>query len=621
MRIVLHIILFLALVLGVALFPMLGNQERALASTPEEEAAQDRLDEFFKEAEKRGYITLRDGDAADEKSDAEPSAQEAASSENGAEFEAHGPPEILSPNLQTDEQQAVIQIEEILAQEDLASAPQEIAAEPVPCEAVSGFDMTSLSDSVSYSDSYSVRETLLNEDGTTNQDKLVELSRIYLSLGLGTEAIAVSSKGRSAQARLAHQMALTLSQDSERQPSFFAALGACNPQAGMWQALALINIDDASAAQKFKSHLESVNALPLPIKKQVIALVVDLLLRQSDSALAASYLGLLDDEIIETDSQLILQRALLGAEIGDEAAANVLKDLSQSTDLTRYKAMMALDSGGRNAAETRDLFDQIALTNSPYEAYELGRVVVDDYLHQGAIAQAIFVSRMDEFSENQTREKLVRKIVDSVRADLNGVSPLRQIAALAALKNEHKFFLAAKESQEIFSLGVKKSLDIGFYQLAESLALYVPAQKMEPRLMARLLFYRQGEDKALYDLALALPEDVLIAELALRQAIEYKRGDIVGKLSRQLPPTESKLLAMARHAYSHRQWRIAEGFLSEALVTNMEEEPRVLLSDVQFMESGKVKKAPKTFRPKDVSAALAQSKAQLVNMNGRLRDG
>ncbi len=620
MRSVFHISLFLVLVLGIALFPMLGDKERAQASTPEEEAAQNRLGEFFKEAEKRGYITMRENGAAEEGGDAEASG-EADPDVATSDFEADGPPEILSPELQAEKQPEKVQIEDILAQEALLSTSQAARMDAGPCESVSGFDMTSLSDSVSYSDSYRIRETLLNEDGTTNQEKLVELSRIYLSLGLGTEAIAVSSRGTSAQARLAHQMALTLSQDSARQPSFFAALAACNPQASLWQALALINIDDASAAQKFKAHLEAVNALPLPIKKQVIGLVVDLLLRQSDSALAARYLGLLDDDIIETDSQLILQRALLGARIGDEAAASVLKDLSQSTDPIRYKAMMALEGHGRNPAETRDLFDRIALANSPYEAYELGRVVVEDYLHQGAISQAIFVSRMEAFSESQTREKLVRKIVDRVRADLNGVSSLRQIAALAALENEHEFFLATKEPQDIFSLGVKKSLDIGFYPLAESLALYVPAQDMEPRLMARLLFYRQGEDKALYDLALALPEESLIAELALRQAIEYRRGDIVRKLARQLPPTESKLLAMARHAYSHRQWHVAEGFLSEALVTNMEEEPRILLSDVQFMSGGEIKKPLKIFSPNHVSAALAQSKAQLAKMNGRLRDG
>jgi hypothetical protein len=625
MRIILHISAFLALVLGIALFPLLGEGERARASTPEEEAAQDRLDEFFKEAEKRGYITMREDGAAEEEGDTETSPEAEALPVGAPDFEAHGPPEVLTPNLQGQELTEELQIEDILAQEaghaSAPSAPQEMITETVPCEAVSGFDMANLSDSVSYSDSYSIRETLLNEDGSTNQDKLVELSRIYLSLGLGTEAIAASSRGTSAQARLAHQMALTLSQDSERQPSFFAALGACNPQAGMWQALALINIDDARAAQKFKTHLEAVNALPLPIKKQVVGLVVDLLLRQSDTDLAASYLGLLDDEIIETDSHLILQRALLGAETGDEASASVLKELSESPGSTRYKAMMAIDGSGRDAAETRDLFDQIALTNSPYEAYELGRIVVDDYLHQGAITQAIYVSRMDEFSEAPIRTKLVRKIVDSVKSDINGASPLRQMAALAALENEHDFFLATKEPQEIFALGVKKSLDVGFYELAEALALYVSPQEMSPRLLARLLFHREGEVKALYDLALGLPEDLLISELALRQAIEYGKGDIVARLSRQLPPTESKLLDMARHAYSHGQWSVAEGFLSEALITNMEEGPRLLLSDVQFMQIGKIKKPLKSYKPKDVSAALAQSKAQLVNMNGRLRDG
>lgn len=259
------------------------------------------------------------------------------------------------------------------------------------------------------------------------------------------------------------------------------------------------------------------------------------------------------------------------------------------------------------------------MANSAYEAYELGRVVVKDYLRQGAIREAIYVSGRPEFSEPSLKEKLTRMIIDNVITDINGPEDLRQLAALTALENEKAFFLASDQPTELFMLGANKALEAHYFALAKALADTIPSQHQEPQLVARLLYHHQADPQPLYDLALAHPQDRLVSELALRQAIEQGHKDKVEIFARQLPPTQSKLLEMATLAYSHRQWQVAERFLSEALLTNKDPAPRQMLLDVQFMQ-----RPPKTqhaYRPGEISAALMHSKTQLRLMEERLRDG
>ena len=481
-------------------------------------------------------------------------------------------------------------------------------------------DFTEYAELKQYSDIYAYREESGNEGQAPGTHAGGTLAKAYLALDLAAEAAMTVKTGRDPQSVAVQNLAVLLQGQGPAPAAYFAELAACYPQAGLWQALALLAGEDAAGAALMTEQAEDFAELPLQLRDRAAIIAIPALDAMNERKLAKLLLSSFSEEEIANSSQLQFSEAVLDlGESSPEAEQRIEGFLIQAHFQEAALASLVRHKRPINSAVREILLDEVVtrieLAQKDTDVRADLRFVLDELSRNSMYEPMMRLADLPSLQSETAREELTRHLAASLQRDLASEDPLRNIAAIEALIKDKGLLDGMPDRAALYETATVVAVRLGFGSLGDTLASKAKGGE-EVAVERAVLAYRQKNYEELYGLAETYPANQRINRIAALAAIDARERQRLTTFESRLSLDPETILALIEQDASTSHWLVSERFYQAALKLDGDDQ-QWRVDRVMVLKALPEKTlVPERMAMSAISGKLDSSRASLAQFSG-----
>lgn len=447
------------------------------------------------------------------------------------------------------------------------------------CDVSDVFDYSTYINVSSFDDVLETKNAITSFEKTSD---IMVLAKQYISLGLGTETVALASAHTTLDASvLAALGRIVDGVPSEQDLDLITAHEDCTTKSKFWAQVARAshefgNYDDKDwtlSLEQRKILLE----MPEHLKFVLITRLGIHAAEMQKATLADQLLALVEPQsrrgllpVIQSDERLYLF-ALVRQMKGDPTAEQILKYLGQSDGVYQTRALLKLVKHA--TPEDQGLYDEFSAELLSVQQQYRGSApsrkasleVVKHQVGGGHYIYAIDLAK-EEFSTTDTeRVDAVNVIGDHLKVKLAGEDKHQKLQALNGYMYNPAFFLKHHDLTGLKSQAYKSAIDLKLPELA----LQIPKDIVETsddhtksrRLAETQASYKRGDYKKAVELSENQKDDERYQAVLVQSALKLESQLMQARVAKRVTDEELKTKYQANVALQNSRWTDAQSAL------------------------------------------------------------
>ncbi|MDP1556423.1 MAG: hypothetical protein Q8L84_13285 [Hyphomonas sp.] len=496
-----------------------------------------------------------------------------------------------------------------------------LVAGPIDCTAPYPLDFSDFTVLSRYSDIYAYREeTPAEGEPAMAGNPGVTLAKAYMALDLASEAAMTVKSGRDQDAVALQNLSVLLDGYGRAPVAYFAELAACDPQASMWHALALISDQEAAGAPLLEANQAAFRQLPLQLRDRAAMIAIPQLDGLGQRTLAKLLIATFSAEDIANSSQLQFSQAVLNLGEGDPEAEQLIgKFLIQSR--FQEAALSALIRHKRpvNTAVREilvdDMVNRIELAQQNADVRQDLRFVLSEMSAASMYVPMMKLADLPSLQSDAARAELKSHLAASLERDLASDDSLRNLAAIEALIKDTGLLDGAPKRAELYERATVVAVRLGFGSLGDALSDKALGGEGVAEQRA-VLAYRQRNFQEVFALASRHSGNQKINLIAARAAIDSRDRTKLSVYESRLRLEPETILVLIEQDAASAHWIVSDTvFRAAAGLTDEAQQQRV----ARVLRLKQASPQPASFARLSMSsipAKLDRTRASLDQLSG-----